>query len=318
MFKLLTTLVLVLIATLPCYAEPTRFAPGAISIDGRATLSPGFSPDGLTAYFTQSACASIPRCPQQLYVSRFADGAWSPGNQIVKLGDYRVDWPSVAPDGKTLVLTWTAPRARYKDLDIITNFDLYTLDLSDPDAMPVAFEGADINRPRAGRLKTRRAFHVQSAGIITQAGDLYFWDEREDAVGERDVFLARSDGEGGFRTAKPLPAPVNSTGRDHHSWVSPAGGLMFVAYPDRGGLGEDDIYVSRKIEGRWSEPVNLGPLVNSRYPDFAARLTPDGSKLVFTSSRPFDDRKAGLYQVWTIATEKLIDAGVLTAEDLAR
>lgn len=299
-------------------AEPQRFAPGAISIDGRATLSPGFSPDGETAYFTQSACASIPRCPQHLYVSRYEKGGWTPGKRVNRLGDYRVDWPSVTPDGKTLVLTWTAPRARYKDLDIITNFDLYMLSLDDPDAMPVAFEGADINRPRAGRLKTRRAFHVQSAGVVTQAGDLYFWDEREDAVGERDVFIARSDGEGGFATAEALPAPVNSTGRDHHSWVSPAGGLMFIAYPDRGGLGDDDIFVTRKTNNGWSEPESLGPLVNSPFPDFAARLTPNGSELVFTSARPFADRPAGLYQVWTIPTAKLVEAGVLNAEDLTR
>ncbi|NNF51918.1 MAG: hypothetical protein HKN59_05730 [Gammaproteobacteria bacterium] len=299
-------------------ADPARFAPGAISVNGRATLSPGFSPDGMTAYFTQSECASIPRCPQHLYVSRLEDGTWTRGERIEKLGNYRVDWPSVTPDGRQLILTWTAPRTKYKDLDIITNFDLYRLDLDEAAAMPVPFEGSDINRPRAGKLKTRRAFHVQSAGIITLAGDLYFWDEREDAVGERDVFIAPGDGKGGFEAARPLPAPINSTGRDHHSWVSPGGGLMFVSYPDRGGLGEDDIFVSRKGNDGWSKPVSLGPLVNSPYPDFAARLTPDGLQLVFTSSRPFGDRGPGLYQVWSVATSDLIETGVLTNEDLDR
>lgn len=300
------------------FADPVRFAPGAISVDGRATLSPGFSPDGLSAYYTQSACASIPRCPQHLYVSRFERGEWKPGERVSKLGDFRVDWPSVTPDGKTLVLTWTAPQAKYKGLDIITNFDLYTLDLSDPNAMPVAIEGADINRPRAGKLKTRRSFHVQSAGVITRAGDLYFWDEREDAVGGRDVFLAPADGQGGFKMAQALPAPINSSGQDNHSWVSPNGGLMLVAYPDRAGLGEDDIFVSRKIDGQWSDPETLGPLVNSPYSDFAARLTPDGAQLVFTSSRPFGDRPAGLYQVWTMPTDVLIEEGILSRDDLTR
>lgn len=299
-------------------SEPTLFAPDAISIKDQVTLSPGFAPDGKTAYYTQSACASIARCPQHLYISENSNGAWSKGERVDRLGDYRVDWPSVTPDGETLILTWTAPREVYAGLDIITNFDLFTLDLTIDAAMPVAIDGADINRPRAGKLKTRRAFHVQSAGILTKAGDLYFWDEREDAVGERDIFVARSAEDGGYEQAKPLPAPINSTGRDHHSWISPNGGLMLISYPDRGGLGEDDIYVSRNINGEWSDPTSLGPGLNSAYSDFAARLTPDGSAIVFTSDRPGPDRRAGVYQIWQMDTASLIEEGTLLSDDLNR
>lgn len=312
-----STLLAVALATTGLAGQAERFAPGAVSVEGRATLSPGFSPDGNTAYFTQSACGSIPRCPQHLYVSRRIDGAWTAGERVDRLGDYRVDWPSVTPDGETLILTWTAPRESYAGLDIITNFDLFTLDLTDPTAMPVAIEGADINRPRAGRLKTLRAFHVQSAGVLTRDGDLYFWDEREDAVGERDVFIAPADGKGGFLTARPLDAPINSTGRET-SWVSANGGLMLLASPDRDGFGGDDIFLSRKTGETWSEPQNLGPLVNTGAGEFAARLTPDGSQLVFTSDRAFQTRQAGLYQVWTVDTADLIEAGYLQADDLNR
>jgi len=36
----------------------------------------------------------------------------------------------------------------------------------------------------------------------------------------------------------------------------------------------------------WSTPVNLGPVVNSRYADIAATLSPDGLSLYFVSNRP--------------------------------
>ena len=299
-------------------AEPALFAPDAISIKERATFSPGFSPDGKTAYYTQSACDSVTKCPQHLYVSKYRDGAWALGERVSRLGDFRVDWPSVTPDGKTLIMTWTAPRPAYAGLDIVTNFDLFTLDLTSKAAIPVAIEGADINRPRAGRLKTRRAFHVQSAGVLTEDGDLYFWDEREDGIGERDVFVARADQNGGFEPAQALPAPINSVRRDHHSWVSPKGGLMLISYPDRGTLGNDDIFVARKLDGVWTEPKSLGPAINSRASDFAARLTPDGQAIIFTSDRPGPERSAGLYQIWQVATDDLIAAGTLLPEDLTR
>ncbi|MEM8617323.1 MAG: hypothetical protein AAGF20_10350 [Pseudomonadota bacterium] len=296
--------------------QPQRFAPGVISLDGQVTLSPSFTPDGQTAYFTRAACPLIWQCPQRLYRSEYVDGAWQPAKLVPGLGAFRVDWPSVSPDGKTLIFSWTKPRAVYQGLGIIENFDLFTLDLSDPEARPVAIEGGDINRPRADALKTRRAFHVQSAGTLTSNGDLYFWDERLDAIGERDVFIARKDSAGGYQKAEPLPGPINSSGRDQLGWINPSGTVMLLAYPDRGGEGEDDIFISRRSGKTWSPPQPLGPLVNPPFYDAAARFTPDGEYLVFTSNRPFAGRRKGLLQVWQVATAPLVDAGVLEASDL--
>lgn len=36
----------------------------------------------------------------------------------------------------------------------------------------------------------------------------------------------------------------------------------------------------------WSEPVNLGPPINSKYDDLAAVISPDGLTMYFTSTRP--------------------------------
>ncbi|MEM7763351.1 MAG: hypothetical protein AAF290_04670 [Pseudomonadota bacterium] len=295
---------------------PTRLAPGVISLQGQVTLSPGFTPDGKTAYFTRAACPRIWLCPQLLYRSDYVGGKWQPAIRVRGLGNYRVDWPSVSPDGKTLVFTWTAPQAKYFGLDIDENFDLFTLDLTDPKAVPIAIEGADINRPRAGSLKTLRAFHVQSAGTLTSNGDLYFWDERADGMGERDVYVARSDGQGGFLPAEALPAPINSEQRDQLGWINASGTVMLLTYPNRGGSGEDDVFISRQRDGIWSEPQNLGPMVNSSSYDGAARFTPDGQSLVFTSARKFDDQDAGLLQVWSVPTAPLIEAGVLLPSDI--
>ncbi|MEM1106286.1 MAG: hypothetical protein AAGH87_07825 [Pseudomonadota bacterium] len=298
-------------------AEPERVAPGAISVDGKVTLTPAIAPDGKTAYFSRADCDLIWKCPQLLHVSYFDGEAWSEGERVAGLGAFRVDWPTLAPDGETLVFSWTKPRQAYEDLDIIENFDLFSLNLSDEQGEPQAIMGGDVNRPRAGRLKTRRAFHVQSMGTFTSAGDLYFWDEREDAIGERDVFVARSDGAGGLLPAQPVPAPINSTGRDQLGYVNPAGTVMLLSYPNRGGFGGDDIFISRRSGAAWSEPQNLGDLVNSPAYEGAPRFSPDGSKLLFTSTRAFGDTPEGLLQAWWIDTDELIDAGVLQPSDVA-
>lgn len=279
---------------------PRRFAPTDLGQDGRVTLTPAFTPDGNTLYFAQGECSPIWECPQRLKRSVRTATGWSAPERVALPGDGRVDYPSVSPDGRTLWFSWAQGRVREDGRVVHEDFDLHTLDLTDPRAVPRAVDGADINRARAGAVRTLRFVHNETAPSLTRDGDLYFWTERLDGIGERDVYVARRDPRGGFRTAVPLPPPVNSRGRDDGAWVDPEGTTMLVTYNGRGGSGGADLFVSRNVDGHWREPTNLGPLVNSPHDDFAARLTPDRRHLVFTSTRPFGDQPAGLLQVWTI------------------
>lgn len=278
--------------------QPERFFPTALQQDGKVTLSPGFSPDGKTIYFAQSECTPIWKCPQRLKRASLGVNGWSEPQLVSLPQEARTDWPAVTPDGKTLVFAWSAPREDYQNLEIIENFDLYTLDLTDQSAIPIAIYGADINRPRAGEIKTRRYFHNESLSTVTKSGDLFFMTERIDGIGERDIYVARAGKNGRYKTAIPLPAPINSKGRDDGVWVNPKGNIMLLTYPDRGGYGGPDLYISVMKKEEWSSPINLGKQVNSSYADFAARITPDQKSIVFTSDRPFAGQKAGLLQVW--------------------
>lgn len=305
-------LVVALLAA-PAAAAPERMAVGAISRDGQITLTPGFTPDGLTAYFAQSDCADIGDCPQRLTVARKVDGAWRAGGRVALAGDgatangtpARVDYPSVSPDGRTLLFSWSVARADRAGLAINEDFDLYRLDLTQAGARPEPFEVADINRPRAGAIAKTLYYHNENSPVLTRAGDLFFWTERVDGVGSRDVYMAPGDTKGGFLVARPLPAPVNGKGMDTMGHVSADGTLMLLAYGDRGGSGGSDLFVSHKRDGVWTMPINLGAGVNSGAEDFGATLTPDGQHLVFSSTRGFAGQRAGLIQVWTVPVSEV-------------
>lgn len=279
--------------------EPQRFAPDQLDQDGKVTLSPGFSPDGQTIYFAQSECSPIWECPQRLRRAQRTAQGWTTPEDVPLPRDGRVDWPSVSPDGKTLLFSWSAERDELAGLDIRENFDLYSLDLTDPAAVPIALTSGDINRPRAGSLKTLRFMHNETLPSLTSTGTLYFMTERPDGIGERDIYVARPAQDGMFRTAVPLPAPINTSGRDDGVWVDAEGSIMLLSYPNRGGEGGSDIFISFMKAGSWSKPQNVGARINSSYADFGARLTPDKTEIVFTSDRPYDEQEAGLLQVWS-------------------
>lgn len=78
--------------------------------------------------------------------------------------------------------------------------------------------------------------------------------------------------------------------------------LYFVS--DCGGLGYGDIFVTHRTSSDdwqgWSQPRNLGKEVNSAFAESCLSLSPDGSKLCFTSSR---DISRGHLLVATVATD---------------
>lgn len=279
-------------------SDAVRFFPDALEQNGKITLTPSFTPDGKTIYFSQSECSPIWECPQRLKISMKDKNGWTTPEFVTLPTADRVDWPNISPDGKTLIFSWSADRSDYENLDIDENFDLYTLDLTNTSAVPTPLFGADINRPRAGEIKRTRYVHNESLPSLTLSGNLYFMTERPDGTGERDIYIARYNGEGAFKTAIPLPAPINSAQRDDGVWVNPEETLMLLNYPNRGGEGGSDIFISKRINGAWSEPRNLGLTINTQYSEFGARLTPDGKQIVFTSDRPFDDTPKGLLQTW--------------------
>jgi len=53
----------------------------------------------------------------------------------------------------------------------------------------------------------------------------------------------------------------------------------------KGGYGGYDLYIVKRDTGVWSEPINLGPTVNSKFDELTPYITNNGSKLYFSSNR---------------------------------
>ena len=100
-----------------------------------------------------------------------------------------------------------------------------------------------------------------------------------------------------FGNPTNLGPPVNSSANDFCPRISADGLELFFASTRSSGSGGTDLWVTTRptTEDDWSDPVNLGPTVNSSSTDNGPCLSADGLSLFFYSSRPGGYGRADLY-----------------------
>lgn len=127
---------------------------------------------------------------------------------------------------------------------------------------------------------------------------IYFTSSRPEVPGGEEPentdiwFVDRT--ENGWGTPIRLPEPINTTARELYPSESSDGFLYFFSSRP-GGFGGSDLYSVEIKKDDFSDPKNLGPNVNTEAGESDACVSPDGSYLVFTSSREDGHGKGDLY-----------------------
>jgi len=104
---------------------------------------------------------------------------------------------------------------------------------------------------------------------------------------EEDFFYSVRINDSTWRKAVNLGPPINTSGNEGALTISPDGRYLFFAACNRPeGFGSCDLYWSEKMGHQWSDPVNLGPVVNSGGWDSQPSFSSDGKTLYFASKRP--------------------------------
>jgi hypothetical protein len=124
---------------------------------------------------------------------------------------------------------------------------------------------------------------------MTGGGILYFSSSKS-GYGKADVHCAKFK-EGIFQKSENIGPPVNTEYRENDVFIaSDESFLIFVSSDRPDSLGSGDLYISfRKLDGSWTEPVNMGQPINSSELEYCPVVSPDGKYLFFTSRRRGND-----------------------------
>lgn len=95
-----------------------------------------------------------------------------------------------------------------------------------------------------------------------------------------------------------MPEPINSTNNDGAASFSADGQTMvYGACGREDGIGSCDLYISYLEGNTWSQPVNMGNVVNSSGWDAHSTISYDGNRIIFSSGRNGGYGNEDLYMV---------------------
>ena len=121
--------------------------------------------------------------------------------------------------------------------------------------------------------------HSATMNVSPNGQTLYIY--RDDEGGS--IYESMLVGESWTEPIK-LESPINSPSWETHLAASVDGNLVYFISDRKGGQGGRDIWSSRKLpDGKWGEPQNLGPTLNTPYEEDAVFISPDENTLYFSS-----------------------------------
>ena len=121
--------------------------------------------------------------------------------------------------------------------------------------------------------------------IYTRRSNLIAGEVSQREIRE-DLYISKNNA-GVWSKSVALGKPINTPGDEGAHCISPDGRYMYFTICGKyDGYGSCDIYLSERNGDSWSEPVNLGNIVNARGWDSQPSISSDGSTLYFVSKRP--------------------------------
>lgn len=139
--------------------------------------------------------------------------------------------------------------------------------------------------------------HEYSSAVSTDGNQLIIFGNYAGSYGQGDLFYSDKTAIG-WSNVKHFPEPINTINFEcDGKQTSDGKALIFVSdrlgsvgdYVKKGTYfhgsywGNTDIYVVVKTKDGWSEPINLGSVINTPYAERSPFLHPDGKTLYFTS-----------------------------------
>jgi outer membrane protein OmpA-like peptidoglycan-associated protein len=120
--------------------------------------------------------------------------------------------------------------------------------------------------------------------------------QKIDSYGKLDLYVAFRDPDSGYpyagRESINLGSVINTSGNETSPWLAYDGRTLYFASDGHNGYGGYDIFMSKRLDHtwtHWSEPVNMGPGINSPFDDMSFNYNPNNRYAYFARGLTADN-----------------------------
>jgi outer membrane protein OmpA-like peptidoglycan-associated protein/tetratricopeptide (TPR) repeat protein len=121
--------------------------------------------------------------------------------------------------------------------------------------------------------------------------DLYFASRRPGGYGGSDLYVCHLQANGRWSEPENLGPGINTASDETEPFMHADNQTLYFVSNGLPGYGEADIFLTRKVAGKWSTPENLGYPINTINIDGTMVIAADGKTAYFASNR--SDSKGG-------------------------
>jgi len=145
--------------------------------------------------------------------------------------------------------------------------------------------------------KINNKYNETIDNVSTDGNTILLSGNFANTFGEFDLYIVERE-NGQWETTRHLPMPINSIYTDEGACISSDGQVLIFTSDRPGAVGEFirlgsrkngsemgnlDLYICFKTPTGWSDPINMGNSINTKYAERAPFLHPDGKTLYFSS-----------------------------------
>ncbi len=165
-------------------------------------------------------------------------------------------------------------------------------------------QGDTWTKPERMNKNINSDAHESTVSLSYDGKTLYFVSDRKGGMGGKDIYMSHLDDKGKWGPAENLGAPINTMYSEEGVFIHPDGKTMYFSSQGHKTMGGYDIFKSTLVDGKWTEPVNLGYPVNG--PDDDVFFVISGSERhgYYASKKSEGCGEKDIYKITFLGPEK--------------
>lgn len=187
---------------------------------------------------------------------------------------------NISQDGEWLIFAGNFPGKGDGDFDLFISYNTPT-GWSEPINM-----GYSINTE----------FWESSPSLSPDKNALYFSSNRPGGYGGRDLYVSYRKPNGTWTPAENMGPDINTKGDELAPFIHADNQTLYFTSNGLPGYGGTDIYVTRKVNGKWGVPENLGYPINTIENEGSLFVASDGITAYYASDRADTRGELDLYK----------------------